>query len=160
VRGIFTREERMVVFFLAACLLVGAMVTAAGRVFPSTVPGFPFVPSEPVAGDDEHETASGPVDINAATEEELVRLPGVGPVRAAAIVRLREERGGFGSVDDLLEIRGIGPVTLEKLRSAATVGRHEVGVPDTGLSAAGDAEGGSRSPDPESPVPESPGMGG
>lgn len=150
-RGIFTREERAVAIFLAACLLVGALVTAAGRVFPSVVPSFAPGPSETQSGGPAPEAAPGPVDINSATEEELVRLPGVGPVRAAAIVCVREERGGFGSVDDLLEVRGIGPVTLEKLRPDATVGPYGVAVRDTGRSPAGEAERGPREPDPEPP---------
>lgn len=59
---------------------------------------------------------SRPLDLNRATEEELRLLPGVGPAIAGRILALRERRGGFGSADDLLEVRGIGPATIERLR--------------------------------------------
>ena len=57
-----------------------------------------------------------PVDLNRATPDELDVLPGVGPATAAAIVTWREENGGFRSVEDLLEVPGIGPSKLERLR--------------------------------------------
>lgn len=62
----------------------------------------------------------GPVNLNAASLQDLAALPRIGPVTAAAIVRWREEHGGFGSVDDLLEVRGIGQATLDALRPYLT----------------------------------------
>lgn len=56
------------------------------------------------------------IDLNRATEAELDRLPGVGPVTAARIVARRTEIGGFRSVDQLLEVPGIGPKTLQNIR--------------------------------------------
>jgi competence protein ComEA len=64
---------------------------------------------------------AGPLDINAATAEELLALPGVGPVLAAAIVRHREDSGPFTSVDGLLDVSGIGPARLESLRELVRV---------------------------------------
>lgn len=56
-----------------------------------------------------------PLDVNAASEEELQRLPGVGPVMARKIVAARGvER--FKAPDDLRRVKGIGPKTMEKLR--------------------------------------------
>ena len=52
---------------------------------------------------------------NTASEEELDRLPGVGPATAKRIVRLREEKGAFSGVDDLLTVPGIGPATLARM---------------------------------------------
>jgi len=63
-----------------------------------------------------------PIDLNRATEAELDVLPGVGPATAAAIVRHREANGPFSRVDDLLEVRGIGPAKLESLRDLVRVG--------------------------------------
>ncbi len=62
-----------------------------------------------------------PVDLNTATAEELDVLPGVGPATAAAILVYREEHGRFGSVEELLEVRGIGDAKLEELRPFVTV---------------------------------------
>jgi competence protein ComEA len=65
---------------------------------------------------------TGPVDLNTASAQELDALPGVGPATAAAIVSHREERGPFTSVDDLLDVRGIGAAKLEGLRGLVTAG--------------------------------------
>ena len=63
----------------------------------------------------------GPLDLNRATADDLDALPGVGPATAAAIVRYRDEHGPFGRVDDLAEVRGIGPAKMEALRGLVTV---------------------------------------
>ena len=52
---------------------------------------------------------------------ELEELPGVGPAIAQRILEHREKNGAFTSVDGLLEVSGIGPATLEKIRAEATV---------------------------------------
>lgn len=69
----------------------------------------------------------GPVDINTADLEELQRLNGVGPVLAQRIIDYREEHGPFRSVDELLEVSGIGEATLGKFRDNATVGETDGG---------------------------------
>ena len=56
------------------------------------------------------------IDINTATEADLDELPGVGPATAAAIIEHRQSIGGFTSVDQLLDVRGIGEAKLEQLR--------------------------------------------
>jgi competence ComEA-like helix-hairpin-helix protein len=63
-----------------------------------------------------------PLDLNRASREDLEALPGVGPKTAASILEARETMGGFGSVKDLLRVRGIGPKTLETLRPLVRVG--------------------------------------
>ena len=62
-----------------------------------------------------------PVDINAADVDTLVALPGVGAVRAAAIVEDRTANGPFGSIDELARVHGIGPATVEQLRAFVEV---------------------------------------
>jgi competence protein ComEA len=61
------------------------------------------------------------IDINQATVADLDRLPGVGPSTARAIVDHRTRNGPFASVDDLLAVRGIGPVKLAELRALVRV---------------------------------------
>jgi competence protein ComEA len=61
------------------------------------------------------------INLNTATVEQLDTLPGVGPVRAAAIVAWRKANGKFTSVDQLGEVDGIGPGRLEKLRPLVRV---------------------------------------
>ena len=65
--------------------------------------------------------ASGPLDINTATAEELQELIGIGPVLAQAIVDYRAEYGRFHSVDELLEVSGIGEAKLSGIRDGVTV---------------------------------------
>ena len=60
--------------------------------------------------------SSGPIDLNRATAADLEALPGVGPALAARIVAKRDSLNGFGKIDDLKKVRGIGPATLERLR--------------------------------------------
>jgi competence protein ComEA len=61
------------------------------------------------------------VNINTADEATLETLNGVGPVLAGSIIQYRTEHGPFASVDQLDEVSGIGPATLEDLRSQVTV---------------------------------------
>lgn len=65
--------------------------------------------------------AGGVVDVNTATAEQLDTLPGVGPATAQAILDERDRRGRFDSVEDLLDVRGIGEAKLEALRDLVTV---------------------------------------
>jgi competence protein ComEA len=64
---------------------------------------------------------TAPINLNTATVEQLDTLPGVGPVRAAAIVAWRNTHGKFTTVDQLGEVDGIGPGRLEKLRPLVRV---------------------------------------
>ncbi|MDZ5623207.1 helix-hairpin-helix domain-containing protein [Nocardioides sp. HM23] len=61
------------------------------------------------------------VNLNTATQAELETLPDVGPVTALAILAWRDQHGGFTSVDELLEVDGIGETTLETLTPYVTV---------------------------------------
>jgi competence protein ComEA len=65
--------------------------------------------------------ASGPIDLNTADEAALDGLPGIGPATAAAIVEHRSEFGRFTSVDQLLDVRGIGPAKLDAIRDLVRV---------------------------------------
>lgn len=56
------------------------------------------------------------VNINTADSEELQKLPGIGPAYADRIIAWREENGPFTNVEQLLEVRGIGPARLQNLR--------------------------------------------
>ena len=63
----------------------------------------------------------GVVNVNTATTEELELLPGVGPVRAQAIIDHRVESKGFKQVDDLMLVSGIGEKALARIRPHVAV---------------------------------------
>lgn len=94
---------------------------------PGTTPAMGSSVSTPSAGSGPPsqtgpaDASGAPIDLNAATAEELDALPGVGPVTASAIVAWRSANGPFGSVDQLSEVDGIGPTRLEKLRALVFV---------------------------------------
>jgi len=77
-----------------------------------------------------------PLDLNSAQRSQLEQLPGIGEKRAQAILDYREAHGGFHSVSQLLQIKGIGRAMLRKLRPLVTVvetsGGHTGGSPGTG----------------------------
>ena len=62
-----------------------------------------------------------PLNLNTATLEQLDELPGVGPATAQKIVDYRDEHGGFGSVEELGQVPGIGDVRLASLREQVRV---------------------------------------
>lgn len=65
---------------------------------------------------------SSKVDLNTATVEQLTTLPGVGPKLAARIVAQREKSGGFKSVQELMNVKGIGEKNFEKIQGYLTLG--------------------------------------
>ncbi|MFK7890649.1 MAG: ComEA family DNA-binding protein [Granulosicoccus sp.] len=78
------------------------------------------------------------IDVNTADAAELAeKLRGIGPAKARAIVEFRSAHGPFRSVDDLLDVKGIGNKTLDKLREAIDLGDETL------------ASGSSAAPDPE-----------
>ncbi len=62
-----------------------------------------------------------PLDLNTATEEELAELPGIGPELADRIVACREERGGFETIEEIMEVPGIGEGKFAALEGRVTV---------------------------------------
>ena len=66
-------------------------------------------------------TGTAPIDVNTADAAALETLNGIGEALAAAIIQFRTENGPFTSVDQLDQVSGIGPVTLEKIRPYVTV---------------------------------------
>jgi competence protein ComEA len=83
---------------------------SVGRAAPAP-PGQPAVPGQPTV----------PVNLNTATPEQLDTLPGVGPATVQKILDYRQQHGGFGSVDELGEVPGIGDVRLAALRDLVRV---------------------------------------
>ena len=62
-----------------------------------------------------------PVSINKATSEELQIVRGIGPALAERIIGYRDANGGFKSMDELREVRGIGDLKFERIKSQLTL---------------------------------------
>jgi competence protein ComEA len=96
---------------LAALLSDGQELRIPMRT-PTAAPG---TPSNQPAG------IAARINLNTATMAELESLPGIGPALAGRIVEYRETYGPFQTVDDLLNVKGIGPALLEKIRDLVEV---------------------------------------
>lgn len=73
-------------------------------------------PGEGAQGAGQISSSSNKININRASAEELQKLPGVGASRAQDIVNYRTEKGDFQSLEDLMNISGIGPKIFERLK--------------------------------------------
>jgi competence ComEA-like helix-hairpin-helix protein len=95
-----------------ACLLLCACGASVGTVSAA----------EPAAAQASQPAAkTPPVELNAATEKDLLSLPRVGPSLAKRILEQRKALGGFKRIEDLLTVKGVGEKTLEVLRPFITV---------------------------------------
>jgi competence protein ComEA len=110
-------------------LNLASPVTDGARIYVATVGQssipVPIGPSAGAGGGADGSSATtipAPVDLNSATADQLDILPGVGPSTAQAILSYRSAHGSFASVDDLDQVRGIGPAKLAQLRALVTVG--------------------------------------
>ena len=90
----------------------------AGWRAPKSAQSNPTATSEPANGDSGCDLA---VNINMAGTEELETLPEIGKVRAQRIVEFRRLNGPFSSIDELKEVKGIGPVTVDRIKECVTL---------------------------------------
>ncbi len=128
-----TRQEKAVLYFLAISLLVGGALNGLRKRALQHAPVDPSVAQllrdvRVAASSGTGSAEKGPTDtreescdlyhfdLNRAGVEDLQKLPRVGPVMAKRIVQYRERVGRFTSIEQLLEVKGIGRKTLERLR--------------------------------------------
>jgi competence protein ComEA len=83
---------------------------------PKAGPPGQVVPGSTVPG-----STGGLININTASATELETLSGIGEVLAATIIEYRTQNGPFASVEDLIDVSGIGPATLDEIRDHVTV---------------------------------------
>ncbi len=70
-----------------------------------------------------------PIDVNAASTDDLLPIDGIGPALAQRIVQYREEHGPFADLDELVAVRGIGPVLLDQIRPQISLTSAPQGAP-------------------------------
>ncbi len=87
-----------------------------GMVVPASVPAQDPASPRPVEA-----RASAPVNLNAASADQLEALPGIGPQTAARIVEYRQKHGGFKKIEELMNVKGIGEKSFLKIKPLITV---------------------------------------
>jgi competence protein ComEA len=101
--------------------LLPSLVLALATTF-STVPAFAANPPASEAGKMAEMAPMSKVNLNTADQDTLQReLAGIGAAKAAAIVEHRQSKGPFASVDELLEVQGIGKSLVDKNRDRLTI---------------------------------------
>ncbi|NQT96739.1 MAG: helix-hairpin-helix domain-containing protein [Candidatus Marinimicrobia bacterium] len=137
-----TAQEKLIIKFLSGAIAVGALVGIIRHYFYSDqeliesvnnqIEEFSKMSEVPINNVDSliaevipDERNSGQVNelisINNASKEELMTLPKIGPVTAERIIRFREDFGNFQNIDELKNVKGIGPKTMEQLRLLVTL---------------------------------------
>lgn len=126
-----TKSEIILLGLTAAFLCTLAVLSAQDRQ--ERIPGAVIeteveVPREEIAPE------FPPVDLNTATAEELDTLPGIGESLAGRIIAYREANGPFGSIEEIMEVSGIGEAKFAELEDRVTVdnGKGEVTNEDSG----------------------------
>ncbi|MCK9408975.1 MAG: helix-hairpin-helix domain-containing protein [Bacteriovoracaceae bacterium] len=123
----FTKNEQKVFLFLSAVLMAGVAVKAyKAYIAPPVRTSFDYSASDSVffarsssAVADSGTTIQVPavVNLNTATKEQLMLLPGIGEAMAERIMLHRLEKGKFKRMDELKKVKGIGEKKYEKLKS-------------------------------------------
>jgi competence protein ComEA len=126
-----TKTERNVILFLAVTMIIGAAV----RLYQSELPEMPQFNYQELdstftelnaAPEKKINTVGavfaigkmpGKLNINKATKQQLIDLPGIGKITAERILNYRKETGEFNTIEDLLAVKGISRKKLERLSS-------------------------------------------
>ena len=118
----FTTEEKRILLLLATFLFVGLLVRQVRQVSSRVDPVQQTARDAALEAFQEGSrrflatagTLGAPLDINRAGHDALQSLPGIGPILAGKIVAYRSEKGDFGSVAELENVSGIGPMLMER----------------------------------------------
>jgi len=126
-----TKTERNVILFLVTTMIIGAGIRLYQAEF-RALPQFNYQASDStftvlsaISEDSVNAVSAGimageKLNINIATEQQLIDLPGIGKVTAERILDYRKETGEFTAIEDLIAIKGISKRKLERLSSIIT----------------------------------------
>ena len=126
---VFTEKEKFVLLFIAGFAVVGIVVGLVRNVWFTDPPIDLVTPvkmntanqTTEIEGEISDIQQSEIININIANIDELTLLPNIGPVTAERILQYRDDYGYFKSLEDLMKVKGIGPKTLEKIKSKITI---------------------------------------
>lgn len=96
------------------------LINLAARLVDGQQVVVPVAAGSTGAGTGAANAPDAPISLGSATAEQLDELDGIGPTLAERIVEHRQAKGGFGSLDQLAEVEGIGEKRLEALKAALT----------------------------------------
>ena len=143
----FTKTESRVVLFLVAAFVVGIGIKVykstqpPGKTFDYSASDSEFaarsqtIPTVDSSDNNSEATSSETkiskpssssqkqININQASKDELMSLPGIGEAMAERIILFRDENGPFTSIDELKNIKGIGEKKLERIAPLCTLGK-------------------------------------
>ena len=117
--------------FVLSCicmLLISTLSKQSDMVYVSDIPNFTITSAENITYDPIEKlptetsapTASA-ININTASKEELMSLPGIGDTIAERIITYREENGSFDSIEEIMEVSGIGEKKFEAIKDFITI---------------------------------------
>jgi len=106
-----TKQEKQVIIFLLAAGLLGIGILCCKSLIYK-----PKIKIVSVQEIDKEAAASKIININTAAKDGLIRLRGVGPALAEAIIEYRAARGNFIDKEELKKVKGIGPAKFEKIK--------------------------------------------
>lgn len=134
--ALFTRRDRIAIAVIAGIILAGwgarlllhhgeenKIRIIRGSLRTPAPPDSTLLP-DTVSTSPESPAPLARININRADASELDRLPGIGPSKAAAIIRYRMEHGPFSQPSDIMRVKGIGPGTYDGISTLITVGGH------------------------------------
>lgn len=110
-------DKREIILWMLAgalCVAVGVTALLSAPDFDPVAVVYSTPPSSPPSSSTE--TGENMVKLNSATREELMTLDGIGEELAGRIIAYREQNNGFASIDELLQVEGIGEKRLEAIR--------------------------------------------
>lgn len=121
--ALFTRRDRIAIACIAVMILVGWILRLAVHHFdkPDELRIIRNAVKPPAVLESFDAHINVPLDINTADEKKLETLPMIGPIKAAAVLAYRREYGPFEKTSDIMNVRGIGTVTYEKIKDFITV---------------------------------------
>jgi len=138
----FTPQERVVILFMIGALLVGGIIYIYKLRNPSFAPELKVIKSEKSSEASEREkeelqkiiketkemlfdtqkgTLYKKININTASREDLMLLPGIGPTYADRIIEYRSKKHTFRDITEIMEVKGIGEKIFNQLKDKITV---------------------------------------